>query len=119
MATYEAVSYQTPTVHHPTAIVEIPDVTTNPTSLLIPVNPVATTRLSIAHIHPIEGIIAAIVIVGDELVVPRQNLYINCIKLYIRTRVHIGVWHAYWHDPTPIMHHTTIKWGRSAVSMRG
>ena len=26
VATYEAVSYQTPTVHHPTAIVEIRDV---------------------------------------------------------------------------------------------
>ena len=72
--------YQTPKVHHPTAIVEIPDVTTNPTSLLIPVNPVATTRLSIAHIHPIEGITAAIVIFGDGLVVSRQNLCINCIN---------------------------------------
>ena len=72
--------HQTPKVHHPTAIVETPDVSTNPTSLLIPVNPVAITRVSIAHIHPIEGIIAAIVIVGDGLVVSRQNLCINCIN---------------------------------------
>ena len=40
-------------------------------------------------------------------------------KCYIRMREHIGVWHVYWHEPTPTMNHTTIKWGRSAVSMRG
>ena len=40
-------------------------------------------------------------------------------KCYIRTRVHIGVWHVYWHEPMPTMNHTTIKWDRSAVSMRG
>ena len=74
-------TYQTPTVHHPTAIVETRNVSTNPSSLLIPVNPIASTRLSIAHIHPIEGIIAANAMVGIGLMVPRQILYTNCINV--------------------------------------
>ncbi len=70
---------RTPTVHHPTTIDEIPDMLTNPLSLLTPVDTSATTRLSITHIHPIEGIIAAITIVEDGLVVLRQILHTNRI----------------------------------------
>ena len=70
---------RTPTVHLPTTIVEIPDVSTYPPLLLIPVNPDASTRLSIKHIHPIEGIIATIVMVRVGLVVPRHILCLNCI----------------------------------------
>ena len=70
---------RTPTAHLPTTIVEIPDLSTYPPSLLIPVDTSATTRLSITHIHPIEGIIAAIKIVGDDLVVLQQILCTNCI----------------------------------------
>jgi len=72
-------TYRTPTVHHPTTIVEIPDVWSYPLSILIPVDTAVTTRLSITHIHPIEGIIAAITIVGDGLVVLHQILYTNRI----------------------------------------
>ena len=38
-----------------------------------------TTVCSPAHIHPIEGIIAAIAMVGDGLVILRQFLYTNRI----------------------------------------
>ena len=42
---------------------------------------VSTTRLSITQIHPIEGIVAAIAVVGDGLVVLHQILLcINCIN---------------------------------------
>ena len=38
---------------------------------------------------------------------------------YIRMRVDLGQYNILWHKPTPTIHHTTIKWGRSAVSMGG
>ena len=38
---------------------------------------------------------------------------------YIRMRVDLGQYNILWHKPTPTIHHTTIKWGRSAVPMRG
>ena len=40
-------------------------------------------------------------------------------NFYTRMRVDIGVRHTCWHETMPTIHHTTIKWGRSAVSMRG
>ena len=52
---------------------------------------------------------------GDTTSIFIQKSYI----FYTRTRVDIGVWHTYWHEPKPTRHHTTIKWDRSAVSMRG
>ena len=36
-----------------------------------------------------------------------------------RMRVDLGQYNILWHKPTPTIHHTTIKWGRSAVPMRG
>ena len=38
---------------------------------------------------------------------------------YIRMRVDLGQYNILWHKPMPTIHHTTIKWGMSAVSMRG
>ena len=73
--------YPTPTVHRPSAIVEIYDFSTNIPPILIPVNSNANTRLFPASIHPIEGFIAAITIIGDGLVVPRQILHTNRIFL--------------------------------------
>ena len=72
-------TYPTSTVHHRSTVVEIHDMSTNPPSLLIPVDTSSTTRLFPAHIHPIEGIIAAIAMVGGGLVVLRQFLWTNRI----------------------------------------
>ena len=79
----------------------------------------ATTRLFPALIHHIEGIIAAIATVGGGWVILRQFLYTDRIFFYIRMRVDLGEYNILWHRPTPARHYTTIKWGRSAVSMRG
>ena len=72
-------TYPTPTVHHLTTMVEIRDVSPITLSPLIPMATSATTRLFPAHIHPIEGIIAAIATVGGGLVILRQFLYTNRI----------------------------------------
>ena len=79
----------------------------------------ATTRLFPALIHHIEGIIAAIATVGGGWVILRQFLYTDRIFFYIRMRVDLGEYNILWHRPTPARHYTTIKWGRSAVSIRG
>ena len=71
--------YHTPTVHHPTTIVEIRDVSPITLSPLIPMATSAATRLFPALIHPIEGIIVAIATVGGGLVIIRQVLYTNRI----------------------------------------
>ena len=72
-------TYPTPTVHHPTTIVKIRDVSPITLSPLIPMATSATTRLFPAHLHPIEGIFAAIAMVGGGLVILRQFLYTNRI----------------------------------------
>ena len=79
----------------------------------------ATTRLFPALIHHIEGIIAAIATVGGGWVILRQFLYTDRIFFYIRMRVDLGEYNVLWHRPTSARHYTTIKWGRSAVSIRG
>ena len=59
---------------HPTTMVEIRHVPPITLSPLIPMTTYANNRLLPAHIHPIEGIITAIAMVGGGLVVIRQFL---------------------------------------------
>ena len=110
-------TYPTPTVHHPTTIVKIRDVSPITLSPLIPMATSAATSLFPALIHPIEGIIAAIATVGGGLVM--SSFIHKSYIFYIRMRVDLGQYNILWHKPTPTIHHTTIKWGRSAVPMRG
>ena len=79
-------TYPTTTVHHQRTIVEIHDILTNTPSILTPVDITAAMRLSITHIHPIEGFIAAIATVGGGLAVLRQFLHTNRRNFYTRMR---------------------------------
>ena len=72
-------TYPTPTVHHPTTMVEIRHVPPITLSPLIPMATSPNNRLLPTHIHPIEGIITAIAMVGGGLVVLRQFLWTNRI----------------------------------------
>ena len=47
------------------------------------------------------------------------NFYTQIVYILHPNEGRFWTMHILWHKPTPTIHHTTIKWGRSAVSMRG
>ena len=106
-------------VHHPMTIVEIRDVSPITLSPPIPMTTYAYNRLFprtyTSHWRDYCRYCNGWGWFGDTTSIFIHKSYI----FYIRTRVDIGVWHTYWHEPKPTRHHTTIKWDRSAVSMRG
>ena len=86
-------------------------------SLLIVMDNTATFRLFPASILHIEGLVW---LLQRQRVVRRfYDNFLCTIRIFLHPYRFGTIPQLYWHVSAPAMHHTTIKWFRSAVYMLG